>query len=104
MTGRHARPHIRGASPLDEDAANAARVRLYQVLEMFARIELQPDMLAQAGRLAGPLGTLDALHLAGAPAWQDRSAIAAVMATHDPELAAAAAQHGLRVIGMPDMA
>lgn len=84
---------------LDEDAANAARVRLYQVLEMFARIELQPDMVAQAERLAGPLGTLDALHLATALVWQDRTGIPAVMATHDPELAAAAARHGLHVIG-----
>lgn len=30
--------------------------------------------------------------------WQDRTGIPAVMAPHDPELAAAAARHGLRVI------
>ena len=87
--------------PLDESAANAARVKLHQVLEMFARIELQPDMLAQAGRLAGPLGTLDAMHLATALVWQDRTGVAAVMATHDPELGAAATRHGLHVIGPP---
>jgi predicted nucleic acid-binding protein len=85
--------------PLTEDLANAARVRLHEVLEMFARIELEPAMLAQAGRLAGPLGTLDALHLATALTWQDRTGITATMATHDPELAAAAARLGLRVIG-----
>jgi predicted nucleic acid-binding protein len=54
--------------PLTEDLANAARVKLHEVLEMFGRIELEPAMLAQAGRLAGPLGTLDALHLATARA------------------------------------
>lgn len=85
--------------PLTEDMANAARVRLHEVLEMFGHIELEPAMLAQAGRLAGPLGTLDALHLATALTWQDRTGITATMATHDPELAAAAARHGLRVIG-----
>jgi len=85
--------------PLTEDLANAARVRLHEVLEMFGRIELEPAMLAQAGRLAGPLGTLDALHLATALTWQDRAGITAMMATHDPELASAAARHGLRVIG-----
>lgn len=90
--------------PLEERAANIARVRLYQTLEMFARIELEPEMIAQAGRLAGPLGTLDALHLATALTWQDRAGIAAVLATHDPEMAAAAERLGLRVIGVPDAA
>jgi predicted nucleic acid-binding protein len=85
--------------PLSDDLANAARVRLHDVLDMFARIELEPAMLAQAGRLAGPLGTLDALHLATALTWQDRGGIAATMATHDPELASAARRHGLRVVG-----
>ena len=84
---------------LSEQEANVARATLHQVLEMFARIELQPEMLAQAGRLAGPLGTLDALHLATALVWQDRTGSPVVMATHDPELAAAAARHGLHVIG-----
>jgi hypothetical protein len=69
------------------------------VLDMFGRIELEPVMLAQAGRLAGPLGTFDALHLATALTWQDRAGITATIAIHDPELASAAAHHGLRVIG-----
>ncbi len=90
--------------PLSEDQANAARVRFHAVLEMLTRIELEPAILAQAGRLAGPLGTLDALHLATALTWQDRTGVAAVMATHDPELAAVATRHGLRVIGWPERA
>lgn len=89
----------RRRKPLTDDQANAARVRLHEVFEMFGRIELEPAMLAQAGRLSGPLGTLDALHLATALTWQDRAGIPATMATHDPELASAAARHGLRVIG-----
>lgn len=85
--------------PLSEAQANATRVTLHEALGMFTRIELEPEMLAQAGRLAGPLGTLDALHLATALAWRDRSGFAATMATHDPELAAAATLHGFAIIG-----
>lgn len=86
--------------PLSEDQANTTRVTLHEALGMFTRIELEPEMLAQAGRLAGPLGTLDALHLATALAWRDRSGFAAIMATHDPELAAAATLHGFTIIGL----
>ena len=39
------------------------------------------------------------LHLATALTWQDHTRITATMATHDPELASAAARHGLGVIG-----
>ena len=88
--------------PIAEAEANLARLRLYETMEMFARVEVEPAILARAGRLAGPLGTLDALHLATALAWQDRTGTAPVMATHDPELGAAAASHGLRVIGWPE--
>ena len=85
--------------PLSEADANAARVKLHEVLEMLGRIELEPAILAQAGRLAGPLGPLDALHLATALTWQDRMGINATIATHDLELAASARLHGLRTIG-----
>ena len=54
--------------------------------------------LGHPGGLAGPLGTLDAASRHRAH-WQDRAGITATMATHDPELASAAARHGLRVIG-----
>jgi predicted nucleic acid-binding protein len=84
---------------LSEKEANAARVKLYQTLEMFARIELESAILARAGRLAGPLGTLDALHLASALLWKDRTGTLPTMATHDPELGSAAAGHGLALIG-----
>jgi len=72
---------------------------LLQTLEMFSRVDLAPAIVSRAGQLAGPLGTLDALHLATALAWKDRIGEAPVMATHDPELAAAAAVHGLLVVG-----
>ena len=85
--------------PLSAADANAARARLHDTLEMFLRVELAPTILARAGQLAGPLGTLDSMHLASALAWKDQIGRAVTMATHDPELAAAAAAHGLGVIG-----
>jgi len=84
---------------LSETEANAARMLLLQTLEMFSRVDLAPAIVSRAGQLAGPLGTLDALHLATALAWKDRIGEVPVMATHDPELASAAAVHGLLVVG-----
>lgn len=85
--------------PLNDNQVHAARTLLYQSLELFDRIEVEPAILSRAGYLAGPLGTLDSLHLATALAWKDRIGRTPVMATHDPELARAAHRHGLPVIG-----
>jgi len=85
--------------PLSENAAQAARVRLFETLEMFDRVELDSAILSRAGELAGPLGTLDALHLATALNWRDRTGDALVVATHDPEMAVAARACGLHVLG-----
>jgi predicted nucleic acid-binding protein len=87
--------------PLTVQQANTARTLLYETLEMFTRVELVPAILTRAGQLAGPLGTLDALHLATVLAWKDRLGVSPVLATHDPDLAAVAAAHGLTVIGAP---
>jgi predicted nucleic acid-binding protein len=84
---------------LRDEEAIAARSLLYEVLEMFVRVQLDPAIVSRAGQLAGPLGTLDALHLATALAWKDHAQTAPVVATHDPELASAARAHGLAVTG-----
>jgi len=86
---------------LSQAEADGARALLHELLEMFARVEIDRVILSRAGQLAGPLGTLDALHLATALAWKDITGATPVMATHDPELAAAARAHGLRIIGAP---
>jgi predicted nucleic acid-binding protein len=85
--------------PLSAKEAEGARSLLYESLGLFDRVEIEPAIVSRAGQLAGPLGTLDALHLATALAWSDRMRTASIMATHDPELAAAARAHGLTVIG-----
>ncbi|MGQ0505795.1 MAG: type II toxin-antitoxin system VapC family toxin [Myxococcaceae bacterium] len=86
--------------PLSDTQANEARVRLHQALEMFTRIELEPSIVSRAGQLAGPLGTLDALHLATALTWKERAGVTLTLATHDPELGLAALTHGLSVVGL----
>ena len=62
------------AHTLTYEEAVAARARLHERLEMFARIQVDASILARTGRLAGPLGTLDALHLATALTWPTRLA------------------------------
>ena len=44
-------------------------------------------------------GTLDAIHLATAMLWRERTGADLVMATHDTALATASRASGLRVIG-----
>ena len=46
------------------------------------------------------LGTLDAIHLATALLWRERSDADLVMATHDATLGLAARAVGFRVIGL----
>jgi predicted nucleic acid-binding protein len=87
--------------PLSADQAARARALLYETLEMFCRVELGPSIISRAGQLAGPLATLDALHLATALSWGDRAGENLAVATHDPELGAAAAGCGLPVLGLP---
>lgn len=88
--------------PLNEVHANEARVRLHENLGMFLRVQLDPAILARAGQLTGPLGTLDALHLATALTWGERDGVGVTLATHDPELGPAARACGLSVIGWPE--
>jgi predicted nucleic acid-binding protein len=63
-------------------------------------VELTIPVLARAAQpLPTALGTLDAIHLATALLWKERTGADLVMATHDEALAIAARASGLRVIG-----
>jgi hypothetical protein len=50
--------------------------------------------------LPTPLGTLDALHLATALVWRERTGQALTMATHDRDLALAARLFGIETLGV----
>lgn len=92
------RLRLTGALDVDDHGVALAAVRDW--LEAMDLILLRPPILARAGHpLPVPLGTLDALHLASALTWQDRTASALVLATHDLALAAGARAYGIRVIG-----
>lgn len=78
------------------------REAIYRVLESIEVVEPNRPILQRAAQpFPTELGTLDAIHLATALLWRERSAADLVLATHDPALATAARSCGLRVIGVP---
>ena len=69
-------------------------------LEAVDLVLLQRPILSRASEpLPTPLGTLDALHLATALVWRDRTGQTLVMATHDGSLALVARSFGIEVLG-----
>lgn len=92
------RLRLQGALSADEAAAR--RVIVDEWLESVDLVLLQRPILSRAGEpLPFPLGTLDALHLATALVWRDRTREALIVATHDGTLALAARSFGFEVIG-----
>jgi predicted nucleic acid-binding protein len=88
---------------LDTTTVAERRAAVYDVLRRTEIVSLSPPVLARAGAsFPTPLGTLDALHLATALLWRERSDADAELqfATHDAGLAVAARACGLQVIGV----
>jgi predicted nucleic acid-binding protein len=83
----------------DEDIA-ARREAVFRLVEAMEIVELSKSVLTRASQpLPTMLGTLDAIHLATAMLWKDRSGRDLVMATHDDALGAAARACGLKLLG-----
>jgi predicted nucleic acid-binding protein len=77
------------------------RETVFRLLETTEVVEVSRAVLHRAAQpLPVTLGTLDAIHLATALLWSERSGSSLVMATHDPALGLAARATGLRVIGL----
>jgi predicted nucleic acid-binding protein len=74
---------------------------LFELLETTERVEITRFILRRASQ-AFPveLGTLDAIHLSTALAWQDEQDSDLIFATHDKSLALAARALGIRVVGV----
>lgn len=71
-----------------------------EMVDHFAVIDLDATTLHRAAEpMRIPLGTLDALHLVTALRWCEASGETLLFATHDRELAEAAAVAGLEVVG-----
>ena len=76
------------------------REAVYRLMEAMEVVEITHTVLSRASQpLPTALGTLDAIHLATAMMWKERTATDLSMATHDVALAVAAKANGLRVVG-----
>ena len=70
------------------------------VLDSLEIVEITRPVLSRAAQpLPTRLGTPDAIHLATAILWQERSGEPLTLATHDSALGLAATASGLRVVG-----
>lgn len=77
------------------------REAVYRIVEALTVIEPTRPILSRAAQpFPVVLGTLDAIHLATALLWRERSDADLVMATHDAALGLAARAVGFRVIGL----
>lgn len=91
---------LRLAEGLNDAEIAARRETVFRLLEAIEVVELTRPILSRAAQpLPTALGTLDAIHLATALLWKERTKADLVMATHDEGLATASRASGLRVIG-----
>ena len=91
---------LRLQGSLSAEEAASRRAMATEWLEAVDLVLLRRPILARASEpFPTPLGTLDALHLATALVWQDRTSQALVMATHDRDLALASRSFGVDVLG-----
>jgi predicted nucleic acid-binding protein len=85
------------SDPVDFSARRAAVFRLLEGIEL---VEISPPVLRRAAQpMPGPLGTLDAIHLATAQAWRELRNVPLVIATHNHALGLAAQGDGFGVVG-----
>jgi predicted nucleic acid-binding protein len=92
---------LRLAEGLKDDEIALRREAVYRLLEAIEVVELTRPVLSRATQpLPTALGTLDAIHLATALLWRERTETRLVMATHDAALGTAARASGLTVVGL----
>jgi predicted nucleic acid-binding protein len=91
---------LRLAERLSDDQIASRREAVYRLLEAVDIVEPNRSVLQRASQpLPTSLGTLDAIHLATALLWREKTGTDLAMATHDDALATAARASGLRVLG-----
>jgi len=92
---------LRLAEGLPETELVRRRETVYRLLESLEVVLPTAPILSRAAQpLPVALGTLDAIHLATALAWRERSETDLTVATHDARLATAARALGLHTIGV----
>jgi len=92
---------LRVSTSMDERQLAQRRETVFRLLEELELVEITRAVLARASQpLPTALGTLDAIHLASAMLWRERSSEdGLVMATHDAALGLAARACGFEVLG-----
>jgi predicted nucleic acid-binding protein len=91
---------LRIAAGISETQIAKRRQTVFRILEAITIIEPTRPVLARASQpLPTTLGTPDAIHLATALLWKERSRMELVLATHAAALALAARASGLAVLG-----
>ena len=91
---------LRLAEGYADDVIAERREAIYRLMEAMEVVDVTNGVLARAAQpLPTALGTLDAIHLATASLWKERTRKTLAMATHDTALAVASKAIGLRVIG-----
>ena len=92
---------LRIAERISDESLAPRREAVYRLCESMEMVEPSRPILARAAQpMATALGTLDAIHLATALLWRERTGDELVMATHDSGLGLAARASGVRVIGV----
>jgi predicted nucleic acid-binding protein len=92
---------LRVAQGVSDHEITLRREAVFRLLESTSVVDLTRAILRRAWQpLPTSVGTLDAIHLATALLWRERTEEDVVMATHDAGLAMAARACGLRAIGV----
>ena len=92
---------LRASQRVRDDEIASRREAIFRLMESMEVVGLSGSVLSRASQpMPTMLGTLDALHLATALLWRERSGTGLVVATHDGALATAARASGFRVMGV----
>ncbi|HVH86768.1 MAG TPA: PIN domain-containing protein [Terriglobales bacterium] len=91
---------LRLRAALSDAEMSLRRSAVLQGLDLLELVEADAVVLERAAQpMPTELRTLDAIHLATALLWRERSSAELVMATHDRRMGVAAQAHGFKVVG-----
>jgi predicted nucleic acid-binding protein len=91
---------LRVVERIPDEALASRREAIFGLLATLAVVDIAGAILDRAALpLPTALGTLDAIHLATAQLWRERTAVELTMATHDAALATAARSLGMPIVG-----
>jgi predicted nucleic acid-binding protein len=91
---------LRVVEHIPDETLASRREAIFGLLGTLSVVDIAGVILDRAAQpLPTALGTLDAIHLATAQLWRERTAVELTMATHDAALATAARSLGMPIVG-----